>query len=74
MQYLKGLIVNFSNNLVSGVIPGGIGEKCKSMLVFDTAGNRITGVVPQSFGALRSLVELGLSRNFKARFLQAFRI
>ncbi|XP_020258006.1 LRR receptor-like serine/threonine-protein kinase RPK2 [Asparagus officinalis] len=62
-RYLKGLIIDFSNNYVSGSIPAGIGNMCKSLLVFDAAGNRITGVIPQSFGELGSLFELDLSRN-----------
>ncbi|KAJ6827783.1 LRR receptor-like serine/threonine-protein kinase RPK2 [Iris pallida] len=60
---LKGLVANFSNNLISGVIPAEIGGICKSLLVLDAAGNRISGEIPKSFGALESLVRLDLSSN-----------
>ncbi|KAJ6834942.1 LRR receptor-like serine/threonine-protein kinase RPK2 [Iris pallida] len=60
---LKGLVANFSNNVISGVIPTEIGGICKSLLVLDAAGNRISGEIPVSFGTLGSLVRLDLSSN-----------
>ncbi|KAJ0980174.1 hypothetical protein J5N97_008429 [Dioscorea zingiberensis] len=60
---LNGLILNFSNNMISGVIPEEIGSMCSSLVVLEAAGNRIGGTIPQSFGLLDRLVDLDLSRN-----------
>ncbi|KAK1297108.1 LRR receptor-like serine/threonine-protein kinase RPK2 [Acorus calamus] len=60
---LKGLVVNISDNRLSGRIPVDIGELCGSLLVFEASGNQIVGQVAESFGYLNSLVGLDLSRN-----------
>lgn len=62
-KLLHGLVISFSNNLISGAIPDKIGNSCNSLLVFNIAGNRVTGMVPTSFGESRNLVGLDLSRN-----------
>ncbi|XP_020258680.1 LRR receptor-like serine/threonine-protein kinase RPK2, partial [Asparagus officinalis] len=59
----NGLILNLSNNLISGAVPADIGAMCTSLVVLDVAGNRITGMLPQSIGSLRNLVGLDLSMN-----------
>ncbi|OAY84171.1 LRR receptor-like serine/threonine-protein kinase RPK2 [Ananas comosus] len=62
-NFLNGFIIDLSNNLISDEIPVEIGAMCKSLLVFAVAGNRFTGMIPQSIGQLDNLVSLDLSRN-----------
>ncbi|KAG2710971.1 hypothetical protein I3760_04G055200 [Carya illinoinensis] len=59
---LNTLIVNVSNNKISGQIPATFGKMCKSLKLFDASVNQITGHIPPSFGEL-SLVALNLSGN-----------
>ncbi|KAK8508056.1 hypothetical protein V6N11_073561 [Hibiscus sabdariffa] len=60
---LHGLIVNVSNNRLSGHIPSTIGAICRSLKFLDVSENQIEGVIPQSFRDLKSLVLLDLSGN-----------
>ncbi|KAL4318458.1 hypothetical protein GQ457_18G024530 [Hibiscus cannabinus] len=60
---LRGLIVNVSNNRLSGHIPSTIGAICRSLKFLDVSENQIEGVIPQSFRDLKSLVLLDLSGN-----------
>ncbi|KAH1031467.1 hypothetical protein J1N35_043641 [Gossypium stocksii] len=60
---LHGMIVNVSNNRLSGHIPSRIGAICRSLKILDVSKNQIEGVVPQSFRDLKSLVLLDLSGN-----------
>ncbi|XP_039023711.1 LRR receptor-like serine/threonine-protein kinase RPK2 isoform X2 [Hibiscus syriacus] len=60
---LHGMIVNVSNNRLSGHIPSQIGEICRSLRFLDASENQIEGVIPQSFVDLKSLVLLDLSGN-----------
>ncbi|KAJ6844732.1 LRR receptor-like serine/threonine-protein kinase RPK2 [Iris pallida] len=62
-SYFKWLILDLSNNLISGGIPADIGARCRSLAVLDIAHNSITGMIPQSFQSLASLVGLDLSMN-----------
>ncbi|MBA0727661.1 hypothetical protein Golax_000630 [Gossypium laxum] len=60
---LHGMIVNVSNNRLSGHIPSRIGVICRSLKFLDVSKNQIEGIVPQSFRDLKSLVLLDLSGN-----------
>ncbi|TYJ00569.1 hypothetical protein E1A91_A13G094000v1 [Gossypium mustelinum] len=60
---LHGMIVNVSNNRLSGHIPSRIGAICRPLKFLDVSKNQIEGVVPQSFRDLKSLVLLDLSGN-----------
>ncbi|KAH7660668.1 Non-specific serine/threonine protein kinase protein [Dioscorea alata] len=60
---LSALVLNFSNNMISGVIPEEIGSLCRSLVVLDGASNHISGTIPGSFGLLDRLVDLDLSSN-----------
>ncbi|CAL5325914.1 unnamed protein product [Camellia sinensis] len=60
---LNAVIVNVSNNRISGKIPADIGSMCRSLKVLDASGNQISGTIPPSFGDLVSLVALNLSWN-----------
>uniref|UniRef100_A0A5B7AC43 non-specific serine/threonine protein kinase n=1 Tax=Davidia involucrata TaxID=16924 RepID=A0A5B7AC43_DAVIN len=60
---LHAVIINVSNNGVSGQIPVNIGAICRSLKTLDASGNQITGTIPPSFGDLVSLVALNLSWN-----------
>lgn len=60
---LKGMIVNVSNNALSGQIPEDIGAICGSLRLLDGSKNQIGGTVPPSIGSLVSLVSLNLSWN-----------
>ncbi|MBA0843365.1 hypothetical protein Goarm_000562 [Gossypium armourianum] len=57
------MIVNVSNNRLSGHIPSRIGVICRSLKFLDVSKNQIEGIVPQSFRDLKSLVLLDLSGN-----------
>ncbi|XP_024974098.1 LRR receptor-like serine/threonine-protein kinase RPK2 [Cynara cardunculus var. scolymus] len=59
----KAIVVNLSSNGFSGEIPSNIGRICRSLRVLDVSQNRISGILPSSFGELGSLVVLNLSRN-----------
>ncbi|KAK8962296.1 LRR receptor-like serine/threonine-protein kinase RPK2 [Platanthera guangdongensis] len=60
---LKGLVANFSNNLLHGGIPEKIGALCKSLMVFDASDNQLAGTIPESLSLSESLLALDLSRN-----------
>ncbi|KAK4338792.1 hypothetical protein RND71_040254 [Anisodus tanguticus] len=60
---LKGMIVNVSNNALSGQIPEDIGAICGSLKLLDSSKNQIGGTIPPSIGSLVSLVSLNLSWN-----------
>ncbi|PKA49734.1 LRR receptor-like serine/threonine-protein kinase RPK2 [Apostasia shenzhenica] len=62
-SYLKGLVANFSSNIIHDGIPENIGTFCKSLTVFDVSSNQITGMIPQSLGFSVNLLALDLSRN-----------
>ncbi|PON46185.1 Leucine rich receptor kinase [Parasponia andersonii] len=57
------LIVNISNNKLSGQIPVEIGKMCRSLQFLDASGNQIAGPIPPSIGDLSSLLALNLSWN-----------
>ncbi|KAH7846145.1 hypothetical protein Vadar_010446 [Vaccinium darrowii] len=60
---LNSMVINVSNNEITGQIPADIGSLCKSLQLLDVSGNLIAGTIPPSFGDLTSLVSLDLSRN-----------
>ncbi|KAJ4974936.1 hypothetical protein NE237_008110 [Protea cynaroides] len=60
---LSAVMVNVSNNKLSGQIPVEIGTMCRSLRVVDASWNMITGPIPDSFADLDSLVILDLSWN-----------
>lgn len=60
---LKGLIANFSNNLIRGEIPAKIGALCEPLLVLDASDNQLAGTIPPSLALSESLVAIDLSRN-----------
>ncbi|KAA8532895.1 hypothetical protein F0562_032988 [Nyssa sinensis] len=60
---LNGMIVNVSNNKLSGQIPSEIGVMCRSLKFLDASRNQISGSIPQSLGDLKYLIVLDLSRN-----------
>ncbi|PKA50360.1 LRR receptor-like serine/threonine-protein kinase RPK2 [Apostasia shenzhenica] len=60
---LKGLVANFSRNLIHGRIPERIGAMCKPLIIFDASDNQLTGPIPPSLGFSESLLALHLSRN-----------
>lgn len=61
---LNKMILNVSNNRISGQIPADIGRMCRSLKFLDASGNEIVGHIPPSVGELVSLVSLNLSWNF----------
>ena len=60
---LNQLIVNVSNNKISGQLPTEMGPLCRSLTLLDASGNQINGSIPHSFGNLAPLVALNLSLN-----------
>ncbi|KAK9272488.1 hypothetical protein L1049_002861 [Liquidambar formosana] len=60
---LSAMIVNVSNNRVSGQIPAEIDTMCRSLKLLDASGNQINGSLPHDFGDWVSLVALNLSWN-----------
>ncbi|XP_059640604.1 LRR receptor-like serine/threonine-protein kinase RPK2 [Cornus florida] len=60
---LHSMIVNVSNNRISGQIPVRIGAVCRSLKLLDASGNQISGTLPPTFGDFASLVALNLSWN-----------
>ncbi|KAJ3673097.1 hypothetical protein LUZ60_006471 [Juncus effusus] len=59
----KGLVLNLTNNFISGTIMDDIGTKCSSLTILEIAGNQISGTIPQSIGLLINLISLDLSQN-----------
>ncbi|KAL1828859.1 hypothetical protein ACET3Z_007271 [Daucus carota] len=57
------MLINVSNNRLSGPLPSGIGVTCRPLKVLDISKNQISGVIPHSIGYLHSLVKLDLSWN-----------
>lgn len=60
---LNAMIVNISNNGLSGQIPADMGSMCKSLKLLDASRNQITGPIPPSLGDLVNLIALNLSWN-----------
>lgn len=60
---LNAMIVNVSDNKVSGQIPFNIGTMCRSLRVLDASANQISRSLPQSLADLKSLLLLNLSGN-----------
>lgn len=60
---LNALIVNVSNNKMTGQIPVEINAMCRSLKFLDASGNQIKGSLPASIGDLASVITLNLSLN-----------
>ncbi|XP_073272825.1 LRR receptor-like serine/threonine-protein kinase RPK2 [Primulina huaijiensis] len=60
---MRGMIVNVSENWLSGQIPIDIGTTCKSLLLLDASANQLVGGLPSSISDLVSLHVLNLSWN-----------
>lgn len=60
---LDALILNISNNKLSGQIPAEVGKMCRSLQLLDASQNQISGSIPTGVGDLVSLVSLNLSQN-----------
>ncbi|KAL2252374.1 LRR receptor-like serine/threonine-protein kinase RPK2 [Sesamum indicum] len=60
---VRGMIVNVSNNGLSGQIPIDMDSVCKSLMLLDASSNKISGTLPPSIGNLVSLFVLNLSWN-----------
>ncbi|WCJ25582.1 receptor-like protein kinase 2 [Euphorbia peplus] len=60
---LSKMILNVSNNKMSGQIPVDFGTMCRSLKLLDASSNQISGVLPPSVGKSVSLVSLNLSWN-----------
>ncbi|KAJ9707763.1 hypothetical protein PVL29_000031 [Vitis rotundifolia] len=58
---LNGLLVNVSDNLISGVLE--TGTMCRSLKFFDVSKNQISGSIPRGLEDLKSLIVLDLSGN-----------
>ncbi|EYU34605.1 hypothetical protein ABFS82_11G118600 [Erythranthe guttata] len=59
----KGVVVNVSNNLLTGQVPIDFATSCKSLMLLDASVNQISGTLPPSIGNLVSLRVLNLSWN-----------
>ncbi|GER45307.1 leucine-rich repeat receptor-like kinase [Striga asiatica] len=57
------IILNLTNNMLTGQIPADIASTCKNLIVLDLSGNRFSGSLPPNTGDLISLLVLNLSRN-----------
>lgn len=57
----NGLLVNVSNNRISGVLE--TGTMCRSLKFLDVSKNQISGSIPRGLGDLQSLIVLDLSGN-----------
>ncbi|KDP27247.1 hypothetical protein JCGZ_19946 [Jatropha curcas] len=60
---LNKLILNVSNNKISGQLPADIGTMCRSLKLLDASSNEIIGFIPPSVGELVSLISLNLRWN-----------
>lgn len=60
---LKGLILSFRDNRISGQLTAEFSAKCSAIRVLDLAGNQISGVMPDNVGLLGALVKMDMSRN-----------
>ncbi|XP_073065195.1 LRR receptor-like serine/threonine-protein kinase RPK2 [Primulina eburnea] len=60
---VRGMIVNVSENWLSGQIPIDIGTMCKSLLLLDASANQLVGGLPSGISDLVSLDVLNLSSN-----------
>ncbi|KAL6324541.1 hypothetical protein AAG906_013353 [Vitis piasezkii] len=63
LLWIESVVVNVSNNRISGQLPTEIGALCKTLTLLDASGNQINGSIPHSIGNLVSLVALNLSSN-----------
>lgn len=59
----RGVMVNVSDNILSGQVPTNIATACKSLVLLDASSNQISGTFPPSIGNLISLAYLNLSWN-----------
>ncbi|KAL3624065.1 hypothetical protein CASFOL_032881 [Castilleja foliolosa] len=59
----RGIIINVTNNMLTGQIPRDIDTACKTLTILDTSSNGIAGTLPPSIGNLVSLLVLDLSWN-----------
>ncbi|KAG6509230.1 LRR receptor-like serine/threonine-protein kinase RPK2 [Zingiber officinale] len=57
------LVIDLSNNMISGRFTSEAGMTCRSLVVLDVASNQISGTIPANFGLLSNLVCLNLSWN-----------
>ncbi|XP_062214546.1 LRR receptor-like serine/threonine-protein kinase RPK2 [Phragmites australis] len=60
---LKGLIVSFRDNKISGGLTAEVSTKCRAIRTLDLAGNQISGAMPANVGLLGALVKMDISRN-----------
>uniref|UniRef100_A0A0A9B7X4 non-specific serine/threonine protein kinase n=1 Tax=Arundo donax TaxID=35708 RepID=A0A0A9B7X4_ARUDO len=60
---LKGLIVSFRDNKISGGLTAEVSTKCRAIRALDLAGNQISGMMPANVGLLEALVKMDISRN-----------
>jgi len=60
---LKGLVVSFRDNKISGQFTAEFSTKCSAIRALDLAGNQISGVMPANIGSLGALVKMDMSRN-----------
>ncbi|KAM1520983.1 hypothetical protein TB2_011083 [Malus domestica] len=60
---LDGMIIDVSDNKLSGQIPFQIGAMCRSLRFLDASGNLLSRSIPSDIGDLESLVFLDLSWN-----------